>query len=591
MGNDEFQYERQLKHGPWLEARGVPVQGGSRLTIYRDITERRAAEQALRDANSALELRVEERTAALAESERFYRATLDSIDTRLAVFDGDGRIIATNGAWQRFADASSAAWHTAGDQADYLVACAQTVGPGAEEARLAAASIREILIGNRQSFEVEYASPTVEGERYFLCRVARVGAERPVRVVVTHDDVTVVRQAEQQARRAQRMEAIGTLAGGIAHDLNNALTPVVMGLDLLSAEFPDHAGTIEMMAASARHGAEMLKQLLTFARGAEGRRLAVQPAAFIEDVERIARGTFPKGISLESRVRPSLPVVRGDPTQLHQVLLNLCLNARDAMPNGGTLTLAAEVVTVDEGLARTTAGARPGTFVRLSVQDTGTGIEAADLDRIFDPFFTTKRLDQGTGLGLSTAMGIVKHSLKEPIVFTGSSAMWTGWYSKIFLKIIRRLCAYHEIESIHDPKVKEIVRRVAQIDAEVTPLQRGKETVKRGAQADAAAALLHATALATADLDFPNLVKAKIRYMIDEACLVGYRWGRAEADMRMKPLAEAGYRSRTASPSGGRISGERRRQKAEQTWKPLALRLANEIRKKIQHYRTRPSLE
>jgi hypothetical protein len=172
------------------------------------------------------------------------------------------------------------------------------------------------------------------------------------------------------------------------------------------------------------------------------------------------------------------------------------------------------------------------------------------------------------------------HSLKEPIVFTGSSAMWTGGYSKMLSKIIRRLCAYHEIESIHDPKVKEIVRRVAQIDAEVTPLQRGKETVKRGAQADAAAALLHATALATADLDFPNLVKARIRYMIDEACLVGYRWGRAEADMRMKPLAEAGYRSRTASPSGGRISGERRRQKAEQTWKPLALRLANEIRKK-----------
>jgi len=172
------------------------------------------------------------------------------------------------------------------------------------------------------------------------------------------------------------------------------------------------------------------------------------------------------------------------------------------------------------------------------------------------------------------------HSLKEPIVFTGSSAMWTGGYSKIFLKIIRRLCAYHEIESIHDPKVKEIVRRVAQIDAEVTPLQRGKETVKRGAQADAAAALLHATALATADLDFPNLVKARIRYMIDEACLVGYCWGRAEADMRMKPLAEAGYRSRAAAPSGGRISGERRRQKAEQTWKPLALRLAKETRKK-----------
>jgi signal transduction histidine kinase len=274
LGNDEFEYERQLKHGPWLEARGVPVPGGSRLTIYRDITERKAAEQAMRDANAELERRVEERTA--------------------------------------------------------------------------------------------------------------------------------------EARRAQRMEAIGTLAGGIAHDLNNALTPVVMGLDLLSAEFPDRAGTIEMMAASARHGAEMLKQLLTFARGAEGRRLAVQPSTLIEDVERIVRGTFPKSISLESRLPSTLPVVRGDPTQLHRVLLNLCVNARDAMPNGGTLSLAAEIATVDDGLARGVAGARPGAFVRLTVEDTGTGIEAADLDRIFDPFFTTKRPDHGTGLGLSTAMGIVK---------------------------------------------------------------------------------------------------------------------------------------------------------------------------------------
>ena len=147
---------------------------------------------------------------------------------------------------------------------------------------------------------------------------------------------------------------------------------------------------------------------LVLARRAEGRRLAVQPASLVGDVERIAKGTFPKSICLEVRLPSSLPVVQGDPTQLHHVLLNRCVNARDAMPDGGALTIEAEVVTVDEGLARTISGARPGEFVRLSVRDTGSGIAAADLDRIFDPFFTTKRLDQGTGLGLSTAMGIVK---------------------------------------------------------------------------------------------------------------------------------------------------------------------------------------
>jgi PAS domain S-box-containing protein len=404
----EFRYERKLVHGPWMEARGVPVEGIGRLTIYREITERKRAERALLDLNATLERRVEERTAELAESDRFHRATLDSIQTRLAVMDGNGCIVATNAAWRQFAEAGGAAWHTAGDQDSYLAACARVTGPAAEPARAVATAMQEIAVGQRSSFEVEYQMPLPDGERSYLCRVARVGDDLPIRMVVTHDDVTVVRQAEQQARRTQRLEAIGTLAGGIAHDLNNALTPILMGLDLLRAAAPDHADTIEMMLASANYGAEMLKQLLTFARGAEGRRMPLRAQALIEDVERIARGTFPKGIRLRSRVQPDLPLVHGDPTQLHHVLLNLCVNARDAMPNGGTLLLRADAVTVDEAFARKLPGARPGRFVRLRVQDTGVGIGPDDLDRIFDPFFKTRAVDLGTGLGLSTALGIVR---------------------------------------------------------------------------------------------------------------------------------------------------------------------------------------
>jgi hypothetical protein len=185
------------------------------------------------------------------------------------------------------------------------------------------------------------------------------------------------------------------------------------------------------------------------------------------------------------------------------------------------------------------------------------------------------------------------HLLVEPIVFTGASATWTGGYTKMLPKISRRLCTHFEIGSLFDPRVNEIVNRGAQADAEAAQGHRIDGVLRHDA-ADAEAALLHAAVLARTDLDAlltqyarrsadekdRMLVKARIIYMIDEACLVGYRWGRAEADLRMKPLAEGGHRSRAGAPIGGRISGESRRQRAEQTWKPLAFRLAKEIRER-----------
>ncbi|MFN8634961.1 MAG: PAS-domain containing protein [Chloroflexota bacterium] len=408
LGLDAFHYERRLKHGSWIEARDFPLQGGGWIEIYRDITERKEAEQALKQLNATLERRVQERTAALTESERFNRATIDSISARLAVVDGDGQILETNAAWQRFAEQTRSVWHTARDGENYLAACDQAIQDGAAGAWATAGAIREIVAGERKSFEVEYPFSTLQGERYFVCRVARVGEDGPIRIVVTHDDVTPVRQAEQQVWRAQRLEAIETLAGGIAHDLNNALTPIVMGLELLRAEVNTHAETVEMMHTAADRGAEMVRQLLTFARSAEGQRILVQPAVLIDEVARIAEGTLPSNTELSVRVQANLPMVQGDPTQLHQVLLNLCANARAAMPSGGTLTLAAEVIALTEEQARSISGARVGQFVRLTVRDTGTGIASSDLDRIFDPFFTTREVDLGTGLGLSTALGIVR---------------------------------------------------------------------------------------------------------------------------------------------------------------------------------------
>jgi PAS domain S-box-containing protein len=221
-------------------------------------------------------------------------------------------------------------------------------------------------------------------------------------------DTTERAQAERYARRSQRLEAIGTLAGGVAHDVNNALAPILMVVEMLRMQYPSETELLDTLQTSAKRVADMVRQLLTFAKGAEGERVSVQLKHLLKEMANIIKGTFPKNIQLEFKHNPKLPTVLGDATQLHQVLLNLCVNARDAMPDGGSLTLEAYKVEVDAAFASTTPDAKPGRYVALRVHDTGPGIPPDIIDRIFDPFFTTKAPDKGSGLGLSTVMGIVK---------------------------------------------------------------------------------------------------------------------------------------------------------------------------------------
>lgn len=223
-------------------------------------------------------------------------------------------------------------------------------------------------------------------------------------------DISERKKLEQQFLRAQRMESIGTLAGGIAHDLNNVLGPIMLSLELLKMSFPDRESQelIGVIEGSARHGSEMVRQMLSFARGVEGQRLELDVANLVRDVEKITKDTFLKHITIRTDVPADLWRVIGDPTQLHQVLLNLCVNARDAMPGGGQLIIAAENVTLDAHYADVNIDAKAGLYVVLRVEDNGTGIRPDVLERIFDPFFTTKEVGKGTGLGLSTSMAIVK---------------------------------------------------------------------------------------------------------------------------------------------------------------------------------------
>ena len=390
---------------PFLGRDGKPFQY---VTIRTDITDRKRAEEELARFNEGLVRMVEERSAALEESERLGHAALDALTAHVAILDERGDIIATNRSWRDFAVRNGLPAAQVGKGANYLDICDHAAAKSVGEALQMAQGIRDIIAGRKQSFMLEYACHSPTEQRWFLCRVTRFASGGPVRVVVAHENITQMRLLERQQRRAQRLDSIGTLASGIAHDLNNALAPIMMGVEMLRMQYPGETNLLDTIDGSAKRGADMVRQLLTFAKGAEGERVSINPKLLLREMQKIMKATFPKNIQVGIKLDAELPTVLGDVTQLHQVLLNLCVNARDAMPNGGALTVEAQSREVDAVYAQSVPDAKPGQYVALRVRDTGTGIPPEILDRIFDPFFTTKGPDKGTGLGLSTVMGIVK---------------------------------------------------------------------------------------------------------------------------------------------------------------------------------------
>jgi hypothetical protein len=234
---------------------------------------------------------------------------------------------------------------------------------------------------------------------------------KPKSILITCNDITEKRRLEKQYLRAQRLESVGTLASGVAHDLNNILSPVLMGLDMLEEVItdPENRGILRMMQDSAQRGKDTIHQLLTFARGTETQKGPVQPRHLVKELSRLVEQTFPKNIQIYTDFSRQPAMVLADPSQLHQVLMNLCVNARDAMPDGGVLSVTIENQTLDKFAGFIHPKARPGPYVVFKVADSGTGIRPEILDRIFDPFYTTKPQGKGTGLGLATVLGIVEN--------------------------------------------------------------------------------------------------------------------------------------------------------------------------------------
>jgi two-component system, cell cycle sensor histidine kinase and response regulator CckA len=230
--------------------------------------------------------------------------------------------------------------------------------------------------------------------------------------VGTVENITEKKLLEEQFLRAQRLESLGTMASGIAHDLNNILTPIVGIVQLLPLKIPNldekSKHLLQILNESTRRGAGLVKQILSFTRGVEGQHTNTQVSHVLWEVHSVIQQAFPKNITLSIDLPQNLWLIAADATLLHQVFMNLCVNARDAMPNGGTLCISAENLEIDENYAQMHLDAKAGFYVLVTIADTGTGIPPVILDRIFDPFFTTKEIGKGTGLGLSTVLSIVK---------------------------------------------------------------------------------------------------------------------------------------------------------------------------------------
>ncbi|MCX6953040.1 MAG: response regulator, partial [Verrucomicrobia bacterium] len=240
--------------------------------------------------------------------------------------------------------------------------------------------------------------------------LVRDEAGEPSGRLIIATDITDKRHLEEQFLRAQRLESLGLLAAGIAHDLNNVLAPVLMSAPILRLHVtaPSALRVLDILEKSAERGTGLVRQILGFSQGASTGLRLIQVKHLLRDLCAVVHASFPKSIALDDHVPADLWPVQGNPTQIHQVLLNLAINARDAMlPRGGTLRLAASNQTLDAAAAHAIEGARPGAFLVLEVGDTGTGIPPELLTRIWDPFFTTKGEGQGTGLGLATVRGIV----------------------------------------------------------------------------------------------------------------------------------------------------------------------------------------
>jgi PAS domain S-box-containing protein len=287
--------------------------------------------------------------------------------------------------------------------------------------------VRELLDGENEKFTqaeeglfkrgdwiAEFSHKTKSGKKVIVksrWSLVRDAQGVPKSILVINSDLTEQKELETMYLRAQRLESVGALASGIAHDLNNVLSPILLSAQLLRRNFPQeqNKNLLNNLEGSAMRGASIIKQLLTFGRGIEGKGAVAQPKYLLHEIGSIMRETFPKNIAVREKCVADIWLVSCDSTQLHQIILNLCINARDAMPHGGSITLSAANVELDDEALKAHTEAKKGLYVHFEVEDTGAGIPPEFREKIFEPFFSTKEDGKGTGLGLPTTLNIVRN--------------------------------------------------------------------------------------------------------------------------------------------------------------------------------------
>lgn len=366
--------------GHWTLVRDAAGQPKSVLAINTDITGRKKTDEALKMQGRVLE--------SMAEG--------------VTVCDEDGLIVFSNDSCNTMFGYKSG--ELIGQHYSVIRSLPQDEGRRAMDELFCVLREKGAWMGEMNSRKKD-GTPFITRSRISVLEMDGVRS-----FVAVVEDITEKKNMEAQFLRSQRMESVGRLSSGIAHDMNNILTPIFISSFMLRRKLPpdDFEKMLGNIETNAQRGADLIKQLLTVNCDMSGQRHVVETSQLAKDMMKIMSGTFPKNITLSASTPEDVWPVIGDPTQLHQVLLNLCVNARDAMPAGGVLSLTTENTRLDENFAAMNVDAMPGPYVVIRVSDTGDGIPAEVIDKIFDPFFTTKETGKGTGLGLSTVMGIVK---------------------------------------------------------------------------------------------------------------------------------------------------------------------------------------